>query len=289
MNLSNQPIATTFEKLFQGEADNDNITQITDGTGSLVNDIGVLEFTDGIGAAVSELKTWMDSDPLSAIPGSLSGGTTNAIPVWTGTSSLGNSQITQVSNNIGVGVATPTTKLHSTTISGSLISASVSITAPLVSSSVVSSSAINAPNITTTLLTSSISIAAPLITGSHISASVSVVTPLVTSTTVNTSQISASYISSSLISSSIISSSMIHSPNGVHTQYLFDKNFQSGFAEDILYCDASLRTNWSPLKGVGDASGSIPFKDYTINGFMAASNDFTFTNGKELNVPVVFT
>jgi hypothetical protein len=39
-------------------------------------------------------------------------GTKNAIPVWTGTTSLGNSSISQASGNVGIGTTTPAAKLH---------------------------------------------------------------------------------------------------------------------------------------------------------------------------------
>ena len=55
-----------------------------------------------------------------------SGGTTNKIPLFTGSSTLGNSVITQASGNIGIGVASPTQALEVGGAAGALITAYLS-------------------------------------------------------------------------------------------------------------------------------------------------------------------
>ena len=52
-----------------------------------------------------------------------SGGTTNTVPLFTGSSTLGNSAITQANGNIGIGVANPTQALQVGGSAGALITA----------------------------------------------------------------------------------------------------------------------------------------------------------------------
>lgn len=55
-----------------------------------------------------------------------SGGTTNTVPLFTGSSTIGKSVITQASGNIGIGVASPTQALQVGGVAGALITAYLS-------------------------------------------------------------------------------------------------------------------------------------------------------------------